>query len=308
MRKIVTNYHFAEYEAVRAEDAFQDFIRDKELLNSSSFTIDFYERNIGYFLEFIGDKYVYEITPEDIDLYIEELLERELKIVSINTRLRAVRTFINYCAEKELIKHFKVKMLKDTQEVPDTYTNKELARLLARPKTNNYVEIRTWAFINFAVGTGCRISTIMDIKIRDLDFENQTITLRKVKNRKQQIIPMSTTLSKVLLWYLKGWNCDIDDYLFSSSQKTKCSNRTMQQEVYKYNLKRGVTRTSVHAFRHSFARNYIQAGGDVVKLQQLLGHSNLNITMKYVKLYGDDLKEGYEELNPLNNIMGNKWK
>ena len=172
---------------------------------------------------------MYEITPEDIDLYIEELLERELKIVSINTRLRAVRTFINYCAEKELIKHFKVKMLKDTQEVPDTYTNKELARLLARPKTNNYVEIRTWAFINFAVGTGCRISTIMDIKIRDLDFENQTITLRKVKNRKQQIIPMSTTLSKVLTWYLKGWNCDIDDYLFSSSQKTKCSNRTMQQ-------------------------------------------------------------------------------
>ena len=179
MRKIIANYHFSEYEAVRAEDAFHDFLRDKELLNSSSFTIDFYDRNIGYFLQFIGDKYVYEITPEDIDLYIEELLERELKIVSINTRLRAVRTFINYCAEKELIKHFKVKMLKDTQEVPDTYTNKELARLLARPKTNNYVEIRTWAFINFAVGTGCRISTIMDIKIRDLDFENQTITLRK---------------------------------------------------------------------------------------------------------------------------------
>ena len=46
----------------------------------------------------------------------------------------------------------------------------------------------------------------------------------------------------------------------------------------------------------------------MVKLQQLLGHSNLNITMKYVKLYGDDLKEGYEELNPLNNIMGNKWR
>ena len=54
----------------------------------------------------------------------------------------------------------------------------------------------------------------MNTKISDVDFEHNIIRLRKLKNRKQQIVPMSTSLISALSFYLKVWNWDADDYLF----------------------------------------------------------------------------------------------
>ncbi|MGP4073956.1 tyrosine-type recombinase/integrase [Piscibacillus sp. B03] len=70
----------------------------------------------------------------------------------------------------------------------------------------------------------------------------------------------------------------------------------------KYNYSRGVYKTSIHAFRHTYAKNYIQQGGSSLKLQRLLGHSTLDITQKYVNLYSNDLKEGYDDVSILNKL------
>ena len=150
---------------------------------------------------------------------------------------------------------------------------------------------------------GNRLSTIVNIKISDLDFENKTIKLVHMKNKKQMIMPMSESLAKVLRKYLEAWEYNEDDYLFCSQTGTQLTPSTIENNVRQYNHSRGVLRTSVHGFRHSFARNYIIAGGEVTKLQKLLGHSTISVTMKYVKLYGNDLKNGYEEFNPLNNLL-----
>ena len=56
-------------------------------------------------------------------------------------------------------------------------------------------------------------------------------------------------------------------------------------------------------FRHTYAKLYIQAGGDPFRLQKLLGHSDLSMTRKYVALYADDLKANYDALNPLEQMM-----
>lgn len=69
-----------------------------------------------------------------------------------------------------------------------------------------------------------------------------------------------------------------------------------------YNISRGVGRTSVHAFRHTFAKYWIRNGGDVFRLQKLLGHSTLEMTRKYVNLFNIDLSEGYDEVNPLDRL------
>ena len=75
--------------------------------------------------------------------------------------------------------------------------------------------------------------------------------------------------------------------------------------VWNYNHSRGVEKTSLHLFRHTYAKLYIQAGGDPFRLQKLLGHADLTMTRRYVALYADDLKANYDALNPLEQIKQN---
>lgn len=303
-RRIVLKTDNVGYEEITVNEAYDEFIKYKKILNLAPDSLRYYESNVRAFIKFISEtKVVYEICKNDIENYILEQYDKNIKTVSINTKLRAVRAFLYFCMDKEYMSNFKISLIRVIDETPDTYTNQELIKLLRKPISKNWTEWRTWALVNYAIGTGNRLSTIVNIKISDLDFEHKTIKLAHTKNKKQMIVPMSESLAKVLRKYLEAWEHKDDDYLFCSQTGTQLTPSTIENNVREYNHARGVLRTSVHSFRHSFARNYIIAGGEVTKLQKLLGHSTVSVTMKYVKLYGNDLKNGYEEFNPLNNLL-----
>jgi len=63
-----------------------------------------------------------------------------------------------------------------------------------------------------------------------------------------------------------------------------------------------VQKTSVHLFRHTFAKKWILSGGDIFRLQKLLGHSSLEIVKEYVNIFGADLKAQYDTFNPLESM------
>ena len=137
----------------------------------------------------------------------------------------------------------------------------------------------------------------------DIDFDEMTIHIRQVKNRRQQIVPLSPALKEVLTDYLKTWEWTKDDYLFPSQDGGCLNTRSFQGAIRRYNVARGVTKTSAHLFRHTFAKNFILAGGGMVQLQALLGHSTMDMTRHYVNLYGLDLQKDYAKLNPLDNMI-----
>lgn len=76
--------------------------------------------------------------------------------------------------------------------------------------------------------------------------------------------------------------------------------------IKKYNHKRGVNTTRIHSFRHYFAKQYIQNGGNVLKLQRILGHSSIQVTQKYVDLFGRDLQVDFDVFSPLDNISNHR--
>jgi len=185
-----------------------------------------------------------------------------LNNVSINTHLKNIRAFVNYCISLGYTEEFKIKLLRVEKTVKETYTDSELAILLQKPnlKKCNFTEYRNWVFINYLIATGNRVSTIINIKIGDIDFDNNTIILKKTKNKKQQIIPVSTSLKAVLQEYLKYRKGEHDDYLFCTATGTHLNRGTMKTAISNYNRARGVTKTSIHLFRHTFAKNWILNG------------------------------------------------
>ena len=283
-----------------AENAFYKHCRLKNLRPQ---TITYYKEDLTYFHGKTGVRYADEITQAVFDGFILNELEAGKKTTSLNTRIRGLRVFFTFCAEREYMKPIHPKLMKVDEEIKEPYTEAELRKLLKKPTSNRWTEWRTWAAINFLISTGNRASTVINMKIGDINFEDMTIHLKQVKNRHQQFIPLSPALKEVLDDYLKTWEWTTDDYLFSSYEG-KCLNvRSFQGAIGRYNISRGVTKTSIHLFRHTFAKNFILAGGGMVQLQALLGHSTMDMTRHYVNLYGLDLQRDYARLNPLDNLL-----
>ena len=284
-------------------EAQNAFIKHCRLKNLRPQTVKYYTEDLTYFHAQTPVKYVDEITQDVFDGFILKELDAGKKTTSLNTRIRGLRVFFSFCAEREYMKPIEPKLMKVDEEIKEPYTDAELRRLLKKPTSNRWTEWRTWASINYLVSTGNRVSTVINMKISDIDFDNMTIHLKQVKNRHQQIVPLSPALKEVLCDYLKTWDWTPDDYLFPSYEGGCLTVRSFQGAIGRYNISRGVTKTSCHLFRHTFAKNFILAGGGMIQLQALLGHSTMDMTRHYVNIYGLDLQRDFERLNPLDTFM-----
>lgn len=292
------------------EEAFEMFIRKCKIKNLTDLSISSYQKKMVHFYEFTDkNQPITTVTSDTVDDYILWLRENtEANDITINSYLRSVRAFLYYCMECDYIPSFKIRLIKAEKKIKETYTDEELIRLLQKPDINTctFSCYKTWVFENYLLGTGNRISTALDVHIGDINFQSGTITLRKTKNRKQQIIPLSHTLADILQEYLQIRGGEDEDYLFCNEYGDKASCRTYQQLVRRYNIKRNVNTTSCHAFRHTFSKHYIIAGGDCFRLQKILGHSDLTTTREYVNMFGQDLQMDFEKFNPLDNLSTNK--
>ena len=295
------------------DEAFEAFIRKCRVKNLTDESIVSYQQKIRPFMKFLkcSDTDLADISRTTVDSFI--LWERENSTandITINSYLRTVRAVLYFCMEQGYIEHFHITIPKADKKGKETYSDSELEALLSRPNIRKctFSELKIWAFECFLVGTGVRLSTALNVKIEDLDFDGGFIFLSKTKSRKQTYIPMAKSVNEVLHTYLQYRKGKPDDYVFCDSYGGKADRRTYQEMVASYNHAHGVARTSVHAFRHTFGRLSVKNGIDAFRLQHLMGHSTITVTQEYVSLFGEDLADGYDKYNPLDNLHINKHK
>ena len=294
-----------------AADYFDDFIRVKKALGAAKDTIDIYNDCWKRFDGFLQDDCfpIEEINSNLIIQYIEYLSEANIKPASINHNLRHIKAYCLWLMSNGYIANFKIRLVKEEEVIKETYTNEELKKLLANPtKNDSFITWRTWAIINFIIGTGCRIGTVAEIKMEDLDFNRKSIKLTHTKNKKQQIIPMSDNLASVLKKYIRCWRYAAEDadFLFCNDEGGAVTTNSLKLATAKYNHHRGVAKTSNHLFRHTFAKLWILNGGDAFRLQKMLGHSTMEMTKRYVQMFSEDLQRDFSKFNPLDNLQYKK--
>lgn len=294
------------------KEAFKKYQRYNVLRNLAEQTLIHKEQHIKSFFEFIDDDnyLIKDVNKELVDNYNHQLMNGDIKAVSVNTYLRNLRAFINWCADKDYVERFKITMLKVDEEIKETYSETQLKILLEKPdvKRCSFVEYRSWVLVNYLLSTGNRLGTIINLKIGDIDFENEMVAIRTVKNRKQQIVPLSHNMCEILKEYLTFRKGELDDYLFINTYGEQLTKGAFEKSIIRYNTDRGISITSIHAFRHSFAKMYVKNGGDVFRLQKLLGHSDISTTRIYVNLFANDIKENYEKFNPLDTLLNSSKK
>ncbi len=173
-------------------------------------------------------------------------------------------------------------------------------------KKCSFAQYRNWVLVNYFIGTGQRENSVINIKIGDFDLDNGIVKLSATKNKKQTLLPLGDNLICILKDYLKIRGGGKNDYVFCTDRGEKMTSSCVISAIREYNRARGVNKTSIHLFRHTFATDWVRHNGDIVKLQHILCHEDLKTTQKYLNVTLNDLIEDYQEMNPLERMIESK--
>ena len=282
---------------------YLEYCRQKNLRQG---TINHYRQSYVQFFKFFEpDTPIEEIDEEAYKRYVLHLRSTLNNDVSINSYLRDFITTMHYLMNEGYIQSYKMQAIKVDKSHIETYNEQELQLLLKKPniKKCSFIEYQAWVMTNFLFSTAVRQRSLMFIKVKDIDFDNNVVYVNVTKNRKPLIVPLNQTMVSILREYLKYRNHKTDDdYLFCNVFGQQLVKSTCYHMLYEYNKRRGVETTGIHRYRHTFAKQWILSGGNVVSLSQLLGHSSLEITQNYIHLLVSDVAKQVEEINVLDRF------
>ena len=288
------------------ENLFDEYQVKNKVRNLSASTIKGYQEGYDRFTGVVGHDLTADgVSSTTVDRFTLALMEEGLRTASINHYLRCVRSFLYWCMDEEFIGRFKIRMLKEQESVKPTYTDEQIRLLVHEPRRDAlYTEWRCWAMACWFLGTGNRAETACSVRLGDVSFQDREIRINRTKTHQAIVLPLSDELATVLRKFISMFR-DVDkpeEYLFPSVGNTKLTVNALKISMRQYNQRRSVTMTGLHAYRHTFAKNWIRNTGDVFRLQKILGHKTLEMTRRYVNMFAEDLKDGYESFCPLDTI------
>lgn len=279
---------------------FEQFVRERQFLsNVSPATLEWYKHSFKWLR-------TESPTQDELKDAVLRMREKGLRATGCNSAIRAINTYVHWLnAGPDLkcspaCKHPKIAQLKEPQLVLPTFTEHQIKQLVRwRPKRK--CQRRLHLLIMFLLDTGCRISEALTLRVHEIDFENLLVTLDG-KGRKQRVVPFSFELRKAMASHRKESRRTPDDFLFANRTQTKLGRRNVLRDVKRVceNLGFGPPARTLHAFRHTFAVNYLRRGGSVFHLQKVLGHSTLEMTRRYANLMTEDLQAVHERVSLLS--------
>lgn len=297
-------------EAITLESAFKEFTVSKAAKGIKDKTIETYHSHFHVAGKHLDMSLTFEeLTKSDLEQMIVSMRNAGLAHNSISSYVRVMKTFLGWCNE-EGYTSLTLPNYRQVETVKEVYTDEELAALLKRPPAScQFCEYRNWVIVNFLLNCGCRASTVRNIQIRDVSLLERQVVFRHTKNGKIQVIPLCSRMVNVLRGYMNVRAGAGEDYLFCDEYGEMLTENALRLAIAKYNRQRGVEKTSLHLFRHTFARKYlVDCGGDAFTLQKLLGHSTLKMTKHYCTIYDADIAKNFDRLSPLSQFSQNREK
>ena len=292
------------------EEGCNKYLDNCRARNLREGTINHYRQSYVQFAKFFDMQMrVSDMDEKMYQRYVVFLRETLHNDVSINSYLRDFITTMHFLMDEGYVPRFKMQAIKVDRSGVETYTDDELFALLKKPniKKCNFTEYQCWVMTNFLFSTAVRQRSLMHIRIKDIDFDNNVVHVTVTKNRKNLIVPFNDTLANILKEFLKYRQYKTtDDFLFCNAYGQQLIKSTCYHMLYEYNKRRGVETTGIHRYRHTFAKQWILNGGNVVSLSKILGHSSLQITQNYINLLVSDVSKEVAAINLLDKFSERK--
>ncbi|MEK4407556.1 tyrosine-type recombinase/integrase [Bacillus sp. FSL L8-0642] len=285
------------------EEAYEKFFKDCYLRNLRPATIGYY-KNEFHGAKKIINKQLVEWEQKDVeDLILKS--KQLMKVTTINTRLRALRSFYNFLDKNKLtgknpMKN--IKLLRDRQKIIETLDNQEIEKLIKTiRKQKTFVGFRDEVILLVFLDTGVRLSELVGINVEDV--RHNKLIIRRTKNLFERTVYLSDTTQERLESYIKVRGEVATNKLFISQDNKELNPHSIQTRLTKYGKEAKISkRVSPHTFRHTMAKRMIVSGLDAFSLMHLLGHTDITVTKRYVNLWGQDLEQKHKEYGALKGL------
>ena len=234
-----------------------------------------------------------DIRRENLSAFIEYEQDRGVSPNTVSTRLRALNAFFNFLIQNDVL-HPDLLKRKMRVKVPDSLPRaiepEDIQQLLCVIKNP-----RDRALILTLLRTGMRIGELLNTRLPDLSLKENYIQIFEAqKNRVGRIVYISDDARSALVKWLKIRNAN-NDYLFYGHHNRPLGYGAARHRFIHYVDKAGLSHKdySLHCLRHTFASELLNAGMPLQCLQELLGHSCIEMTRRYARLTDNTRREQY---------------
>ena len=278
------------------QEPAQNFILHLYRRNCRPNTLASYGGGLRLFLEFLRDRgksQMEALTREDLEAFVEHEQDRGLKPLTVKTRLSLVKAFVRYLINQEVVqpevlsRSLKIKVPELLPKAMDPEDVKKLLMVLHH--------VRNRAMILLLLRTGMRIGELLNTTVNDLNLkERKIVILQAEKTQVGRVVYFSDDAREALLAWLAE-RLPHTQKLFYAQGRDSLSYTAVRTQFHKYLAQAGLSQKgySLHSLRHTFATELLNAGMRLECLQQLLGHTNLEVTRRYARLTDKTREEEY---------------
>lgn len=288
-------------------DSFLDYLQYER--NYSEETIKSYREDLRQFEEFareeIGDSAPSEVKAELVREWIVSLMDRGYTSTSINRKLSSLRSFYKFLLRKGEVAVNPLQKItgpKNKKPLPAFLRESDMDRLLDEVDFGEgFKGCRDHMIIEMFYATGVRLSELIGLDNKDVDFSSSLIKVTGKRN-KQRLIPFGEELKIAMTEYVDVRNEAVPvrtDAFFVRENGERLS-RSIVENLVKRNLSKVVTlkKRSPHVLRHTFATTMLNHDAELGSIKELLGHESLATTEVYTHTTFEELKKVYNLAHP----------
>lgn len=289
------------------QEALTDFLIEQQIRGNTQKTVQYYSLSVGLYARFAGsDTPLQEITLNSLRAYYLHLAERNISSTTIQTYIRALRSFLTWCYQQEYIPvnlSEKFRLPKAQRKAIDVLTDSEVRSLFSCFNLRYLVHLRNYCMCSLMLDSGLRLHEVVTLTIEHTHLPEGYIIVDG-KGNKQRVVPLGMNTRKFLFRYLsRRPGCASTDRVFLMSNLEPVTDATLRQMFRKLKKRSGIPRLRAHLLRHTFATRYLENGGDMYALQQILGHTSLEMVKKYVHSTTRKIVPKFPEFSPLDNLL-----
>lgn len=298
------------------EDSVKEFIFECQIRQYTPKTVKGYRNNLEYLVNYLKEIHhltnIEQVTEFHLKSFFAYQIKRNRKETYLNGLIKTYRSFYKYIMEENYITNnpiLKVKWMKEPKTIIQTFSDKEVKRMLEAYSNIDYLSVRNKAIIAMLFDTGIRNYELCSLKSDNIQ---DTSIIIYGKGKKERQVGKSPYLSKILMKYERAKRYFFEfknpksDAYFLSRTGRPLTNVAIENIVRIAGKKAKVSNTircSPHTCRHTFAQMQLRNGIDVYSLSRLMGHENIKITQRYLEGLKDHQIVGESiKTSPLMNL------
>lgn len=258
-------------------------------INLSKGSYEFYRNHSNYIINYFLENKIFDSDQINVDVvyeFIKNEKNKEVSNATINKRILTLK--LMFKNSKINCDFLNVKKLKESRNTFNVLSYSELERL------NNYINsdnisLKNKLIVMLLIDTGIRRSEVVSIKVKNINFSNNTIYLDVTKSKRSRVVPFTNATSVLLKKYIES--LENSDKLFNMTPSG------VNSLFDRIQSKLGFNKLHPHMLRHTLSTKLHKNNVSLMIIQKVMGHQNVSTTQRYIHFDLDDVLTSY------NNVM-----